>query len=179
MLAESEGCGCGDLRPPRATTAAWTRPPSAPEPCATTLPSSSHKPAQTQALLLLCPQRPWLHQPRQGGKPGHLALSHTHPGQPSRVLQSSPAGLAGLSLPHLLVLQQDEPHYGDVDGVPDAGVVEQPGHLQGDSHGDRAGDTEQPGHCCCHTSCRRRCCRLWGTPWEFPTRETRTGRGPG
>ena len=31
---------------------------------------------------------------------------------------------------YLLVLQQDEPHYSDVDGVPDAGVVEQPRHLQ-------------------------------------------------
>lgn len=31
---------------------------------------------------------------------------------------------------YLFVLQQDESHYGNVDGVPDAGVVEQTRHLQ-------------------------------------------------
>lgn len=31
---------------------------------------------------------------------------------------------------YLFILQQDESHYCNVDGVPNAGVVEQTGHLQ-------------------------------------------------
>lgn len=41
-------------------------------------------------------------------------------------------GVGTRPVAHLLVFQQDQAHDGDVDGVPDAGVVEKAGHLPGE-----------------------------------------------
>lgn len=70
-----------------------------------------------------------------GSDRGHC-LGHRGPHSALRTgqLESRGRGLqqptpTGHETTHLLVFQQDQAHDGDVDGVPDAGIVKKAGHL--------------------------------------------------